>query len=219
MFSIFFLTVLGRGPLVSGPEGPSGGYGRRHLARLGNAQIDRGRRRPRARQARTTRAAGGRARRARSLSTGRRRVCTGRRARADGRGATAVVIGAGRQRRARMTRARGGLGAKGVRGMVRACSPRARVWGRLPCGDRERDGKQRRGEAQGLTSVDGERGRRGLLAAGGEEAEDARSGEEGVEVASDAGQGVATLVKTVGRLWRGGAHQGPGDGGELGRRS
>ena len=53
----------------------------------------------------------------------------------------------------------------------------ARVGG-LACGDRERCVRQRRGEAWGLTSVDGERGRRGLLAAGGEEDEDARSGEE-----------------------------------------
>ena len=190
---------------------------------MGNAQIDRGRRRPRARQARTTRAAGGRARRVRSLRTGRRRVCMGRRARADGRDATAVVIGAGRQRRARMTRARGGLGAKGVRGMVRACSPRARVWGRLPCGDRERDGRQRRGEAQGLTSVDGERGRRGLLAAGGEEAEDARSGEEGGrggvrrgagrgDAGEDGGEAPARWRRGGGRR-RGGATTSDGAGG------
>ena len=52
--------------------------------------------------------------------------------------------------------------------------------GGLACGDRERGVRQRREEARGLTSVDGEGGRRGLLAAGGEEVEDARSGEEAV---------------------------------------
>ena len=43
-----------------------------------------------------------------------------------------------------------------------------------------------------------------MLVADREEAEDARSGEEGVEVAFDAGQGMATPAKTVGRLRRGG---------------
>ena len=62
----------------------------------------------------------------------------------------------------------------------------ARVGG-LACGDRERGVRQRKGEAPGLTSIDGERGRRGLLAADGEEDEDSaevidsRGEEEGEE--------------------------------------
>ena len=50
---------------------------------------------------------------------------------------------------------------------------------------------QGREEARGLTGVDGERGRRGLLSAGGEEVEDARSGEEG-----------SRWRPTRGRAWR-----------------
>ena len=55
-----------------------------------------------------------------------------------------------------------------------------------------------------------------MLAAGGEEDEDARSDEEAVEVASDAGRGLATPAKTVGRLRRGGVAG--EDGGAAGRR-
>nr|XP_020161303.2 glycine-rich protein 1-like [Aegilops tauschii subsp. strangulata] len=43
------------------------------------------------------------------------------------------------------------------------------------------EGRERTRGRGGLTGVDGERGCRGLLAAGGEEGEDARSGEEAVE--------------------------------------
>ena len=86
-------------------------------------------------------------------------------------GGADVAGGTGRWRTPRTTRSRGARRAGRGEHVLTAG---AHVGG-LACGDHERSVRQRREEARGLTSVDGERGRRGLLAADGEEDEDARS--------------------------------------------
>ena len=100
-------------------------------------------------------------------------------------GGANVAGGTGRWRTPRTTRSRGARRAGRGEHVLTAG---AHVGG-LACGDRERGVRQRRGEARGLTSVDGERGRRGVRRLFVEEDEDGRSGDAAAGRRGDFGAG------------------------------